>query len=74
MTDFGHKPLIGGGVVEADETYFERGGKIRSVHISGDMFDGINKKALKDGVSPEAVSRPTKPACIARSPSDTLSI
>jgi ISXO2-like transposase domain len=77
MTDFGAKPLMGGGggIVEADETYIgrkpgskkkrgpghkeqvfslvERGGKVRSVHITGDMFDGI-KKALRENVSPEA--------------------
>jgi transposase-like protein len=75
----------GGGVVEADETYFgtdsqkmaesieklgrkpkrgwghkntiftlvERGGKARSFHISGPMFDGI-KQAMQSGVSLEA--------------------
>lgn len=75
----------GGGVVEADETYFgtdedkladakaklgrkpkagwshkntiftlvERGGKARSFHISGPMFDGI-KNALQAGVSLDA--------------------
>jgi len=77
MTDTGPKGLMGGGggVVEADETYYgrkpgtkvkrgaghkeqvfslvERGGKVRSVHITGKMFDGI-KKALKENVSPEA--------------------
>jgi hypothetical protein len=65
----------GGGVVEADETYYgrkpgtkvkrgaghketvfalvERGGEVRSVHLTGKMFDGI-KQALRENVSPEA--------------------
>ncbi|HEV3285270.1 MAG TPA: IS1595 family transposase [Steroidobacteraceae bacterium] len=66
----------GGGVVEADETYYgrkpgrdmrrghahketvfslvERGGQVRSTHVTGKDFPGI-KRALKKNVSSEAV-------------------
>jgi transposase-like protein len=83
--DYAEKLGTGGGVVEADETYFgtdkekmaasvamrgrkpragyghknavfslvERGGKVRSFHITGPMFEGV-KQALQAGVSLEA--------------------
>lgn len=56
-TYIGRKPGTkvgrGGGHKEMVFSLVERNGKVRSVHITGKMFDGI-KQALKDNVSPEA--------------------
>lgn len=49
----GMKKRAGPGHKEMVFSLVERDGKVRSVHITGKMFDGI-KNALKDNVSPEA--------------------
>ena len=50
----GTKKKRGPGHKEQVFALVERGGNVRSVHITGPMFDGI-KQALKENVSPEAV-------------------
>ena len=49
----GRKPRGGWGHKNAVFTLVERGGKARSFHIAGPMFDGV-KKALQAGVSLDA--------------------
>ena len=50
----GTKKKRGPGHKEQVFALVERGGNVRSVHITGPMFDGI-KQALKENVSPEAI-------------------
>jgi transposase-like protein len=53
IDSLGRKPRAGYGHKNAIFSLVERGGKVRSFHISGPMFDGV-KQALQAGVSLEA--------------------